>query len=177
MKRHVRLCWLSSPRYVGYMETTLPMKTISLQEAKAQGLSRYFTGEPCKRGHIAERTVGARRCVECNRQQVRAHYAENGEAVRAKNRSNGSQHRSKCKSFGITEEAYAQMLAQQGGVCAICSSDPGDKRLAIDHCHTTGKVRGLLCAECNHGIGKFRDSLTLLERAHGYLASSGAHQD
>jgi len=153
------------------------MKTISISEAKAQGLTRYYTGKPCKYGHIAERNVATRYCCECNRIAYRKHYKQNSEKVLTRQRSNGASHRQTCKGYGLTEQAYAEMLNQQGGTCAICKVEPGGKRLAIDHCHESGKVRGLLCQECNHGLGKFRDSLSLLERAHGYLTRSGAFQD
>lgn len=77
------------------------------------------------------------------------------------------------RKYGITEKVYSQILEAQGGVCAICGnpSSPG-KSLAVDHDHESGAIRGLLCFECNTGLGKFRDSLDLLETAHAYLASA-----
>jgi len=81
------------------------------------------------------------------------------------------------KSFGINIEDYKQMLKDQEGVCAIChqpeitydSKQKKTRSLAVDHCHTTNKVRGLLCAHCNHAIGKFKDNLDLLRNAINYL--------
>lgn len=62
------------------------------------------------------------------------------------------------------------MLAAQGGKCAICGgTNPGGHRLAVDHDHTTGAVRGLLCHACNAGIGKLRDDPALLRVAADYL--------
>ena len=70
--------------------------------------------------------------------------------------------------FGITEEQYYCMLTEQEQRCAICRGK--DKRaLAVDHCHTTGKIRGLLCSKCNTGLGLFRDNPCLLEQAVDYL--------
>lgn len=72
--------------------------------------------------------------------------------------------------FGITAAIYFDMLEEQGGVCYICQGpEIGGRRLAVDHCHYTGKVRGLLCARCNRAIGMLEDSLELVERAAEYL--------
>jgi len=78
------------------------------------------------------------------------------------------------RAYGITWEDYCGMLDAQGGVCAICKDpDSGNIRtsgkLFVDHCHSTNKVRGLLCSRCNHGLGHFRDDLQLLVNAMSYL--------
>lgn len=70
------------------------------------------------------------------------------------------------RRYGITPEDYESMLYRQGGCCAICGKE---KPLQIDHCHDTGTVRGLLCFDCNTGIGKLNDDPDLLERAAAYL--------
>lgn len=74
-------------------------------------------------------------------------------------------------NYGLTEEDYFQMLEQQEGKCAICSTPTTSftKALAVDHCHTTGQVRGLLCPLCNKGLGLFRDKISFLQRATDYL--------
>lgn len=79
------------------------------------------------------------------------------------------------QKHGLTEEVYGYILGQQEGKCAICGEyeEGNGKKLAIDHDHTTGQVRGLLCAQCNLGLGNFRDSVDLLERAIAYLANNG----
>lgn len=72
--------------------------------------------------------------------------------------------------YGITVEEYDRLLVLQEGVCAICKRPcPSGKRLAVDHSHETGEVRGLLCRKCNRGIGLFHDSLDLLKSALTYL--------
>lgn len=79
------------------------------------------------------------------------------------------------RSFGITLEDYKRMLLEQNGVCAICLRPETSVRwgklqpLAVDHCHTTGKVRALLCNNCNVGIGTFGDDPERLMRAAAYL--------
>lgn len=53
------------------------------------------------------------------------------------------------RKYGLTPEQYQEMLDSQNGVCAICETPPTDKRLAVDHDHDTGAIRGLLCKNCN----------------------------
>jgi len=71
--------------------------------------------------------------------------------------------------YGITLYEYYLMLVEQGFVCAICEGVSPTHRLAVDHCHATGKVRGLLCHACNAGMGKLRDDPALLRAAAAYL--------
>lgn len=73
--------------------------------------------------------------------------------------------------YGITRAEFDFMLKEQGGHCAICPRTNGRRALAVDHDHATGKVRGLLCDNCNHTLGKMRDDPELLRRAADYLAS------
>ncbi len=73
--------------------------------------------------------------------------------------------------YGIGVEDYEKMLEAQRHGCAICRATQcaSGGSLAVDHCHRTGKVRGLLCFKCNTAIGKFNDSAELLARAARYL--------
>ncbi len=73
--------------------------------------------------------------------------------------------------YGITPEEYDKILAHQGWVCFICQRPPkpGGKRLSVDHDHTTGLTRGLLCWGCNSALGKFRDSTEKILRAAAYI--------
>jgi hypothetical protein len=75
------------------------------------------------------------------------------------------------RRYGITEEQYQQMLADQGNACAICRTPFEGIKVCVDHCHDTKKVRGLLCDGCNVGLGRFKDSPNLLQRAVDYLAT------
>jgi hypothetical protein len=72
------------------------------------------------------------------------------------------------RKYGITKEEYIVRLESQQGVCAICGLTC-TRALAVDHNHLTGKVRGLLCNNCNRGIGHLKDSTLLLEKAIKYL--------
>jgi hypothetical protein len=64
---------------------------------------------------------------------------------------------------------YEKMLELQEGKCAICNNPPNTERLAVDHCHITNKIRGLLCKSCNIGIGWLKDSATNARNAWLYL--------
>jgi|DEB0MinimDraft_3_1074331.scaffolds.fasta_scaffold60946_3 hypothetical protein len=96
-------------------------------------------------------------CKKCNKQKVR---------------------KSNIKTkYGITEEQFLRMLEEQDHKCAICEKDlivdimenSYETRPNIDHCHTTGKIRGMLCTQCNTGLGKFYDNPELLAKAIEYL--------
>lgn len=81
------------------------------------------------------------------------------------------------KLFGLTYDEYLSMKEAQHNLCLICNKPESDidkrtmipKELAVDHCHITGKVRGLLCKTCNLGLGYFNDNPKLLEQALNYL--------
>lgn len=73
------------------------------------------------------------------------------------------------KQYGLTVEAYGAMLKGQNGVCKICRELPDKKQLAVDHCHKTNQIRGLLCSRCNTALGLFRDSTVLMKSAIDYL--------
>ncbi|WP_234040356.1 endonuclease VII domain-containing protein [Micromonospora coerulea] len=70
------------------------------------------------------------------------------------------------RRYGIGEKEFQELLAEQGGVCAICD---GEDPQHLDHDHRTGWVRGILCFNCNGGLGQFRDSPARLARAITYL--------
>jgi hypothetical protein len=81
------------------------------------------------------------------------------------------------RNYGLTLEEFQTLHDNQHGLCAICGEPEKTREsrtkevrsLAVDHCHTTGKVRGLLCYECNTGIGKLKDDISLMRKAIEYL--------
>jgi len=81
--------------------------------------------------------------------------------------------RAKCLRYGIDENDYVRMNEKQNGLCAICKRPPDGKwkMLNIDHCHKANIVRGLLCCNCNLGIGNLRDDINILYEAIRYLKS------
>lgn len=76
------------------------------------------------------------------------------------------------KAYNLTVDQYNQMLNAQNGVCDICGNVETSKaatRLGVDHNHSTGKVRGLLCTLCNSGLGSYKDNIENMQRAIVYL--------
>jgi hypothetical protein len=76
------------------------------------------------------------------------------------------------REFNLSIEQYDEMLKNQDGHCAICGNGQGKRRLAVDHNHITGVVRGLLCSNCNVGIGSFKENTENLKRAIEYLGGA-----
>lgn len=81
------------------------------------------------------------------------------------------------KKYDLSINDYEKMYNFQEGKCLICKENfPSNLKekwgMAVDHCHTTGKVRGLLCRFCNQALGSFRDNIVLLENAIEYLKNS-----
>lgn len=102
------------------------------------------------------------------RQNRKRHYEEN----KQKNLEQMAWYSLKRK-YGLTQKEYTEMLDKQKGVCAICGG-VCTRRLAVDHDHETGKVRGLLCNNCNRGLGHFQDNVGFLDAAIRYLKEGGS---
>lgn len=75
--------------------------------------------------------------------------------------------------YGVSADQFEELVVLQDGKCAVCGGKPngGKKRLCVDHNHTTGKLRGLLCDCCNRGLGLLKDNPNILEKAIAYLRS------
>lgn len=117
---------------------------------------KHFTGKPCKNGHIAERWNYNGICVVCKRDSDRNSNLKAGKKYRIKT------------LYGLTQEQVDYMSELQKHKCAICDQEYGNK-VQIDHCHKTGRVRGLLCINCNWLLGKAYDNPELLRKAAKYL--------
>lgn len=78
------------------------------------------------------------------------------------------------KTYGLTLQDYQNLYEKQNGYCPICNKHQSEfaRSFDIDHCHTTGKVRSLLCNLCNSGIGHLKDNITYLQRAITYLETT-----
>lgn len=105
-------------------------------------------------------------CKQCDAERVRKYKEDNRQIFKQRlfNRA--------LDKYGITEQEYLVILEKQENACAICKNpDPSpNTRFCIDHCHTTGVVRGLLCANCNLGLGFFFDDQERLIQAASYLS-------
>jgi hypothetical protein len=116
--------------------------------------------------------------LEAARARTRRWMAENPERYAENHRrfvESGGQKRSFRKThlkkkYGLTPEQYEARLERQGGVCLICGRPPGKTALHVDHCHVTGRVRGLLCFRCNAALGQFDHDPEVIARAHEYVS-------
>lgn len=146
--------------------------TRTKRAAKGQKLTSrkcIVCGSKFKVGALNNKTItcsakcrGLRATDIQKRSYLRRKEARRGSVLRAQNLN---------RRFRLTEQEFAQLLAQQQGRCAICgTSEPGTTGVfAVDHDHNTGRIRGLLCRSCNVGIGNLRDEPELLRAALRYL--------
>jgi hypothetical protein len=102
-------------------------------------------------------------CPDCRRARARQRYADQREAERERVFAKSLRRR-----YGMTLEEYYERLAAQDSRCAICDEEPED-RMQVDHCHTTGAVRSLLCSGCNSMLGRARDRPEVLRKGATYL--------
>lgn len=125
-----------------------------------------------RRGH-------ANRCKECRKAEVNAWRAKNREKLNATERQRYATSPAKWErhlrsKYGIGAEDYAERLAAQNGACAICcvSAEALGETLAVDHDHSTGSIRGLLCAKCNRMLGCAKDRPEVLRAGAEYLINA-----
>jgi hypothetical protein len=123
-----------------------------------------MTSKPCKGCGSVTRKVTAPgpRCATCHRERKKAtRQAAHGRWI--------------LKTYGITSEQYEALYAAQGGSCFICQRAKGiSKKLAVDHDHQSGFVRGLLCTTCNKILGHLRDDDYAAARIVSYLVAPPA---
>lgn len=88
----------------------------------------------------------------------------------AKMRARSNANKRRMTVYGMTETQYDEMVAAQAGLCAICTEPMNPySGTNVDHCHSTGKVRGLLCDRCNRGLGQLKDDPFTVHSALAYL--------
>ena len=107
--------------------------------------------------------------IEARREYAREHYKKNREKILVYKKEHNTLRRAHLKrKFGLSLDDYNKMSAEQNHVCYICG-ETSKRRLAVDHCHQTNKIRKLLCGECNLMLGKAKDNPVLLRKAIAYL--------
>jgi hypothetical protein len=114
---------------------------------------------------------------EKTREASRRYYAKHRDARLVYKRKWAKEHKDEQKNrnlkwnYGISREEYDTLLESQGGCCAICGKEgnPDGQMMSVDHDHKTGKIRGILCRNCNLGIGYLEDNKETLLSAIGYL--------
>jgi hypothetical protein len=127
----------------------------------------------CRPCHSASVVQSNQRNRLAYRERTNRWYAENRERQRVASKDGARR-----RKYGLTLAEHEEMEAAQGGVCAICQQPETFKsksgtvhRLAVDHDHKTGRIRGLLCRNCNAALGHLREDLGLFRRAVSYLES------
>lgn len=139
--------------------------TVQLDAAAARLRNR--TGPPIARIPQLQWPAGCRWCSGCQ-SWVPLFYVRGSRCVACSSRAGHSGMIE--KTYGLTGAEYDRLLLLQGGRCAICRQRPGKKRLAVDHDHVTGRVRGLACVRCNHDLlGAAHDDVDILKAAVFYL--------
>lgn len=110
------------------------------------------------------RTEPMTHCKKCHNAGCKVYADKNFDKIKNRN----------LKQYGITLEQYNKLFDQQDGKCCVCDKHQSESKraLAVDHDHETGEIRGLLCDNCNRGIGLLGDSISLLEKTIVYLKRS-----
>lgn len=110
------------------------------------------------------------KCKSCHQEYTNAWRRDHAAELLERRQASAERRYRKMKliKYGITEAELSQMEAESAGTCRICLRQVA--KLVIDHCHTSGRPRALLCATCNQGLGLFRDDPEALTRASQYLA-------
>lgn len=154
-------------------------KTEGLKRCRTCGLdlpaSSYYPtrrGGHCKSCVLKKNRAWSRANTAKITTQVREWRRRNPERAREyqRNWQRANKHAHRCSmvkhKYGLTRAEYERLTQESAGKCAICQRT---SKLAIDHDHETGAVRGMLCVRCNHGLGNFRDAPELLIAAVSYL--------
>ena len=140
---------------------------------KKKSVSEFYTSKQAKDGHKSW-------CKSCDI-KCAAEWAKMNKDKRSKQRKIYSKtikdyHKKYAlRKYGISLAEFEEMEIKQNGACAICGKKEvhknqwGNVRLSVDHCHISGKVRGLLCKNCNTGLGGFKDNIENLSKAISYL--------
>ena len=136
---------------------------------------RGLTSKPCRACDVDKplteyRHVWMLDCQSCLKRRRREQYEKRG------GREYGYEAHIE-RRYGMSAAEYRKRVAEQGGRCAICGEEPEEgRRLHVDHNHSTGEVRDLLCRGCNHALGNVKDDAGLLRQMIAYLERHAAAQ-
>lgn len=138
------------------------------KESRLQSAKNYYAEN--KEETLMKLKSYRKRSKEQRTMWSKKYYEKNRETILEKSRLR-SKNVSKLKKYNITQNDYNTMLEQQNFCCQICKKKNTEFKfkLAVDHCHTTNKIRGLLCSSCNTALGSFKDNIEILSEAIKYL--------
>ena len=148
------------------------------EHARANGWKLY-RGRPCRTCGGTERYTNDWTCASCRRLNAnkwrQRHYERALQLTRDWHAANPGRVKNLklLKKFGMTIDEYDQRVAEQGGCCAICRQPcRSGRKLAVDHCHKTLRVRGLLCGNCNRALGLYKNDPAIVAAAVAYLEAN-----
>lgn len=164
---------------------SLTDKLVALEDGGYKACTSCSTSKPLDQFHRNPRTKDGRqyKCRTCCSEYGKRWYIENKDSVGKKCSAYYEKHKDRYRhqrrewrfrtQYNLTSAEWEVMFAHQGGRCASCGTDSA-KRLVVDHCHDTGKVRGLVCDPCNLAIGLADDSPVRLRSIAAYLEGGDA---
>jgi hypothetical protein len=143
-------------------------------------LTEYFRTKQGKRGRSYSCKICDYRKKRSSRERVKAanpaEYARRWREYKKRYELKNPERAKRCykntylkRDFGISIDEYEEMVRLQNGVCKICGNPDRRRGLAVDHDHSTGVIRGLLCSQCNTALGLFKDNPAVLGSAIQYL--------
>jgi hypothetical protein len=156
-----------------------PLDEFKKDKRRPDGASSWC--KPCAEKYAKAKNYPSKRGTkEAAKARRKRYVIKNRERVNAYNRNYRKDHKRPVlpetsrdfhlrRAYGISLAEYESMLEQQGGVCLICGCSSLDRRFHVDHNHETGKIRGLLCHNCNVAIGLISDNPTVADRMAAYL--------
>lgn len=156
------------------------------REYQQEWRRRVKSDDPAKAAENAEKHAERQRAYyEKNKERIKTQQAEYRARNKAKIREQQAAYRASAHpkirarrrrtKYGICEDVVQSLLEAQGGACAICHRPldfEGYRQVHVDHCHSSNKVRGVLCRGCNVGLGQFREEVNALARAISYLRAN-----
>lgn len=172
-RRDVSRRYAASVEYVGKDYPEKPCRHCG-ETFKPWRINQFNCSDLCKQlAQNARQRYGAgpRSCRYCGAECPRraGHPVCDGCKKDPRHRPEHEQKR-KLRKYGVTQQWYDATLEAQESLCPICGTDnPGKNGWAIDHCHTTGKVRSLLCGSCNSALGLLKENIDVMRRAIEYL--------
>ncbi len=176
LKRGFKFCVRCKQKKLPYLDFYSGHHRWCIECSTPQKRYQYNQCPDCKvwhkRGHkctVCKSTKKNRRCVCCLKVKPIKDFFTSRTCLECKDQPEDKKHLSAAlRKYGINIDEYQTLLRTQGGVCCICGKQDG-RRLGVDHNNKTSKIRGLLCINCNLGLGNFQDQPELLLKAAAYL--------
>ena len=141
-KKYIENLKLNPEEYAKFLEKQKISKKRSSQRPESRKKRNEYLREYCKKNKDKIKNYTSRSSIEWKKRNI-------------------------ARRYNITIEYYNDILNKQQGRCLLCNIIP--KKIVVDHCHSSGKVRGLLCNECNTAIGLFKENIEVFKKAIDYL--------